>query len=57
MYAFRIFRLVVIATLITYMIGCAWWSFSLITNTEALRRSKDTFITRFGLDQLYLDKG
>ena len=35
MYAFRIFRLVVIATLITYMIGCAWWSFSLITNNDA----------------------
>lgn len=34
MYAFRIFRLVVIATLITYMIGCAWWGFSLITNNE-----------------------
>ena len=34
MYAFRIFRLVVIASLITYMIGCTWWVISLITNNE-----------------------
>ena len=35
MYAFRIFRLVVIATLLTYMIGCFWWVISQVVNSNA----------------------
>ena len=50
MYAFRIFRLVVIASLITYMIGCSWWLISLICNNTQLELSGDTFISRFGLN-------
>lgn len=53
MYSFRIFRLVIIASLITYMIGCAWWAISKTLNNAKDVANKDTFVTRFGLNRLY----
>ena len=57
MYSFRIFRLVIIASLITYMIGCAWWGISITMNSRSDIAAKGTFVTRFGLDRLYEKEG
>jgi hypothetical protein len=44
---------VIIASLITYMIGCAWWAISKTMNKAYDIANKDTFVTRFGLNRLY----
>jgi hypothetical protein len=48
MYSYKIFRLIVIAIIITYFVGCFWYLIS-----ESLNSSDDpnTFIKVFGLDQ------
>lgn len=45
MYSYKIFRLIIIAIIITYFVGCFWYLIS-----EQLNSTDDTFITRFALD-------
>jgi len=50
LYAFRIFRLVIIAAFITYFIGCFWFLISDNLNRQSDVRDKLTFVTFFGLN-------
>ena len=51
MYSYRIFRLVIIAIIITYFIGCFWFLISNELNFSEDIDSKGTFVTYFGLDK------
>jgi len=50
MYAYRIFRLVIIAVIITYFIGCFWWLISNNLNYSQDVASNNTFVTYFNLE-------
>ena len=56
-YSYKIFRLVVIIFIITYFIGCFWWLAVQHINSADDVRDRLTFITYFGLDQVYYKEG
>jgi hypothetical protein len=49
MYLYRVFRLIVIALLITYFLGCFWYLLCCNINTQEDIDNENTFNTRFGL--------
>ncbi len=55
MYGYRIFRLVIIAIIITYIIGCFWYLISTSLNFEQDHIDGKTFVTRFGLIEMKQD--
>ena len=57
MFIYRIFRLIVIVFLFTYLIGSFWFIFVRFINTEQDIKDKKTFITYFELDQLTYTDG
>ena len=50
MFTYRIFRLIVIVFLFTYLIGSFWFIFVRFINTAEDEKAEKTFITHFGLD-------
>jgi len=59
MYFYKIFRLIIIAVIITYFIGCIWFllSISLSDPDEENYVGKPrSFIEKFGLDVKYIDQ-
>lgn len=52
MYVYRIFRLIIIAIIFTYFIGCFWYMSSEVLNYETSKDEDGTFITKFGLEDL-----
>jgi len=52
MYVYRIFRLIIIAIIFTYFIGCFWYMSSEVLNYETSKDEDGTFITKFGLEEL-----
>jgi hypothetical protein len=50
LYAFRIFRLMIIAAFITYFIGCFWFLISDNLNNAADIENNHTFVTFFDLN-------
>ena len=52
MYSYKIIRLIIIAIIITYSVGCLWYFFVSSVNTEADIRDKKTFITYHKIDQV-----
>lgn len=57
MFTYRIFRLIVIVFLFTYLIGSFWFIFVRYINTEEDEKRRMTFITYFDLDKLWIDEG
>ena len=53
MYSYRIFRLIIIVLLITYLIACFWWLLVRFINTEEDELYRKTFIKGFDLDQIF----
>ena len=53
MYAYKIFRLVIIVVMITYFIGCFWWLIVRFINNDKDVLAKNTFITYNELDLLF----
>ncbi|CDW87085.1 cation channel family protein [Stylonychia lemnae] len=51
MYAYKIFRLVIIAIIITYFIGCFWFLVSNDLNQDEDIQNGNTFVKYFELDQ------
>lgn len=54
MYIYKMFRLVIIVFMITYLIGCIWWLSVSYINPED---SKSTYITYFEMDKLFIKSG
>jgi ABC-type glycerol-3-phosphate transport system permease component len=50
MYVYKIFRLVIIALLITYFLGCFWYLISTSINYESDIIEGNTFVTHYGLN-------
>lgn len=57
MYTYKIIRLILIAFVITYNIGCLWWFIVglPIINNDAEIDNDHTFIREWKLDELYTD--
>jgi len=55
MFIFKIFRLCIIAFMITYFIGCFWWMLVDYINTTVDKKKGDTFAYRFAIDQYYMN--
>ena len=53
MYAYKIFRLIVIIFMITYFIGCFWWLLARYVNTQDDVDSGNTFIKYFLMEKLF----
>ena len=53
MYTYKIFRLIVIIFMITYFIGCFWYTITRYVNTEADIAEGNSFIKYFQLDMLF----
>ena len=51
MYAYRIFRLVIIALIITYFLGCFWFMVSNELNTAWDKANGNTFVDNFRLNE------
>lgn len=49
LYSYKIFRLIVIAIIFTYFVGCTWYLISKDMNDDS---NPNTFIKKFGLDEL-----
>jgi hypothetical protein len=49
MYVYRIFRLIIIAIIITYFIGCFWYMTSKDLNYQSSKDANNTFITYYDL--------
>ena len=54
MYSYKIFRLVIIVLMITYLVGCIWWLSVTNLNSEGATK---TYVTFFEMDQLYVKEG
>ena len=54
LYFYKIFRLIIIAIIITYFIGCFWYLMSDTANAE--NEGQTSFIKQFGLDTFDEDK-
>lgn len=57
MFTYRIFRLIVIVFLFTYLIGSFWFIFVRFINTKEDEDNRMTFITYFDLDKLNITEG
>ena len=57
MFTYRIFRLIVIVFLFTYLIGSFWFLFVQFINTSEDENNQKTFISFFGLDKLKITDG
>ena len=55
MYTYKIIRLILIAFVITYNIGCLWWLVVGLVNTEEDIDNDHTFKRMWELDELYKD--
>ena len=53
MYSYKIFRLIIIVFMITYLIGSFWWLIIKNVNNEVDIDNHNTFITNWGLDEIY----
>lgn len=52
MYVYRIFRLIIIAIIFTYFIGCFWYMASETLNYDSSKEENGTFITNYQLEEL-----
>lgn len=53
MYSYKIFRLIIIVFMITYLIGSFWWLIIKNINNEEDIDNSNTFITSWKLDEIY----
>ena len=53
MYSYKIFRLIIIVFMITYIIACFWWFLVQNINTEEDIKNQNTFITSNLLDEVF----
>ena len=53
MYSYRIFRLIIIVFMITYIIACFWWFLVRYINTQEDIDNDNTFITANQLDEVF----
>jgi hypothetical protein len=53
MYIYRIFRLIIIAFMITYFVGCTWWFLVRFMNTEDDEINNKTFILYWNLNKQF----
>jgi hypothetical protein len=53
MYSYKIFRLIIIVFMITYLIGSFWWLIIKNINYDGDIDNSNTFITNWTLDELY----
>ena len=53
MYSYKIFRLIIIVFMITYLIGSFWWLIIKNINYDDDIDKSNTFITNWNLDELY----
>ena len=50
LFIFRIFRLTLMAFMITYFIGCFWWMLVNLLNSKEDKKKMNTFAYSFGFD-------
>lgn len=50
MYSYKIFRLIIIVFMITYIIACFWWLLVRYVNNKTDVENRNTFITANDLD-------
>ena len=55
MYTYKIIRLILVAFVITYNIGCLWWLIVGLINTHEDIDNDRTFMREWSLDELYKD--
>lgn len=53
MYSYKIFRLIIIVFMITYIIACFWWFLVRHVNTKDDEANDNTFITSNLLDEVF----
>ena len=53
MYSYRIFRLIIIVFMITYIIACFWWFLVRHINTQEDIEKDNTFISTNKLDEIF----
>lgn len=54
MYSYKIFRLIIIVFMITYLIGSFWWLIIKNINNDEDIDNSNTFITNWKLDEIYV---
>lgn len=54
MYSYKIFRLIIIVFMITYIIACFWWLLVRYVNTEEDIERGNTFIISNELDEVFV---
>ena len=52
LYGFKIFRLIIIAILNTYLCGCLWYMLCSYINTDESVKNRETFLTTFNIDKI-----
>jgi len=53
MYSYKIFRLIIIVFMITYIIACFWWLLCRYVNNEKDKDLGNTFIISNALDEVF----